>query len=137
MDMFGIGTAMRGMVTVYMQMARRTGRTASMIESVKDGDRLVFIDPKESMRAHRLCVERGVNVECIVIPIHDPGRIFQRGTSHGRTLFDHRWVAEFYREAIERCARDIDDLEKQASGFGAAHRETKRQAIEASRWESL
>jgi len=42
MDLFGIGSAIKAMIVVYRQSARGTGRTVSMVESVKDGDRIVF-----------------------------------------------------------------------------------------------
>ena len=54
MDHFGIGAAMRGMALTYIQSARRTGRTTSVVESVKDGDRIVFADRREAERVRRL-----------------------------------------------------------------------------------
>lgn len=134
MDHFGIGAAMRGMAQAYFISARRSGRTASLVESVKDGDRICFADPREAERVRRLCLERGVNVECIVISPSDPGRIFERKTSEGRTLFDHAWVEAFYLAAIERAGADIDALERESSGYGAAHRETRRRALELAKW---
>ena len=48
MDHFGIGAAMRGMFLNYMHSARRSGRTTSLVESVKDGDRIVFAERREA-----------------------------------------------------------------------------------------
>ncbi len=67
MDHFGIGAAMLGGARIYVQSARRTGRTLSLVESAKEGDRLVFAEPREADRVRRLCLERGVKVDCIVI----------------------------------------------------------------------
>ena len=53
---------------------------------------------------------------------------------NGRTIFDHGWVERFYAAAIERAADTIDHLQREASGFGEAHRETARQAEEIARW---
>lgn len=136
MDHFGIGAAMKAMVRVYGQSARQTGRTQSLVESVKEGDRICFSDQMEAQRVQRLCKERGITVDCIVIPPNDPGQVFRRGTSTGRTIFDHSWVEQYYRLAIEQCEKNIDELERETSGLGAAHRETQRRAQEAYRWES-
>ena len=96
MDAFGIGQAMKGTARVYFQASRNTGRTASMVESAKDGDRLVFADPKEADRVGRMLKERELDVECIVIAPKEARRIFERGTSQGRTIFDHQWVEQYY-----------------------------------------
>jgi len=125
---------MKGMATTYFMSARQTGRTVSLVESVKDGDRIVFIESRDAERVKRMCKERGVEVECIVVDPQTPARIFERATSQGRTIFDHRWVEQYYMAAIDNCQRNIDHLERQSSGFGEAHRETRRKAEEISRW---
>lgn len=134
MDHFGIGAAMSAMFATYATSPRRTGRTTSLVESVKDGDRIVFADEREARRVQRLCQERGVCVECITVDTRDPHRLMERGTSQGRTLFDHHFVEEVYRIGINRIATMIDELERATSGEGPAHRETRRRAIELSRW---
>lgn len=134
MDHFGTGVAMQGMAQMYFRSARRTGRTTSLVESVKDGDRIVFSSSKEAERVRRLCLERGVKVECVVVEPKTPERVFERGTSDGRTIFDHSWVEQRYLDAIARTQQEIDHLERQASGYGEAHRETKRKAEELARW---
>ena len=136
MDLFGIGQAVKAVANVYFQSSRRSGRTVSMIESVKDGDRICFASSEEAERVGRLCKERGVDVECIVIPPSEPERIFERGTSIGRTIFDHSWIEERYINAVEACERGIDHFERQSSGWGEAHRETERKAIELSKWRT-
>jgi len=135
MDHFGIGAAVRAMMQIYQHSARRSGRTTSLVESVKDGDRIVFSDRREAVRVRRLCAERKASVECIVIDPHHPENLFgNHGTSEGRTIFDHTWVEQFYLAAIERAQADIDHLERETSGYGAAHRETRRCAEELMRW---
>ena len=125
---------MQGMARMYFQSARQTGRTTSLVESVKDGDRIVFACSREAERVRRLCLERGVNVECVVVEPRTPERVFERGTPEGRTIFDHSWVEQRYLEAIERTQHEIDHLERQASGYGEAHRETRRKAEELAKW---
>lgn len=134
MDHFGIGAAMKAMTLNYTYSARRTGRTTSLVESMKDGDRIVFAERREAERVERLCLERGVKVECIVIDPRDPGRVMERKQPEGRTIFDHSWVEHYYMHAIERAGDTLDRLERETSGYGAAHRETKRRAEELARW---
>lgn len=134
MDHFGIGAAIHGMARMYFQSARRTGRTVSLVESAKDGDRAVFANAKEAERVRRLFLERGVEVDCVVVDPATPEMVFERGTPQGRTIFDHSWVEARYLLAIERTQKEIDHLERQASGYGEAHRETKRKAEELAKW---
>jgi hypothetical protein len=134
MDHFGIGAALQSIAQVYFRSARQSGRTTSLVESVKDGDRIVFADSVEAERVRRLCLERGVTVKCIVAEPKNPGRVFERGTSEGRTLFDHSWVERYYLSAIENAQRDIDHFERLASGYGEPHRETRRRSEEIKRW---
>lgn len=134
MDHFGIGQAIRGAAQVYIQASRRTGRTTSLLQSLKNGDRVVCSNEQERRRLRELCRERRLEVDVIVVPHSDPSLLFQRGTPEGRTIFDHSWVEAYYLAAIEQCQRDIDGLQKQTSGWGEAHEETRLQAIEISKW---
>jgi len=135
MDHFGIGAAFQAMARIYHHSGRRSGRTTSLVESVKDGDRIVFADPREAERVKRLCRDRGVTVACIVIdPRYSERLIGDHAPSDGRTIFDHSWVEQFYLVAIEQAAIDIDHLERETSGFGAAHRETRRRYEEVAKW---
>lgn len=134
MDHFGIGAAIQGAARIYIQSARRTGRTTSLVESVQEGDRVFFSDIKEAHRVLRLCKERGVNIECLVVDPKKPEQAFSFGTSQGRTLFDHSWVEQYYLQAIERAQNEIDHFQQQLSGYGEAHQETKRKAEELAKW---
>jgi selenocysteine-specific translation elongation factor len=134
MDHFGIGAAMRSMRSVYSLGARRSGRTTSLVESVKDGDRIVFNNPIEAERVKRLCLERNVKVECIVIDPRTPHQVMERKQAERRTIFDHSWVEKYYAISLERAEAELDMLERETSVYGAAHRETKQRALELKRW---
>ena len=129
MDHYGIGNAIKGVVHSYLSGARRSGRTTSLIESLKTGDRVCFTSNREAERVRQLCGERGVQIQCIVCDPKDPQRIFQFAPSEeGRTLFDHSWVEQYYLQAIDDLAESLDKLERESSGHGAPHRETPRKA---------
>lgn len=134
MDHFGIGLAMRGMALGYFQASRRTGRTTSLVESLKDGDRVCCATEQEAKRLGLLCRERGLQVDFMVLDPADPTGVFKRGRPEGRTILDHSWVELYYMRALDRCASGIDALQRESSGYGAAHIETKRHALEAAKW---
>jgi hypothetical protein len=134
MDHFGIGQGVEAATRIYFQSGRQTGRTVSLVESVKAGDRVVFADSREAERVKRLCKERDIEIETIVVDPRTPQRIFERGSSQGRTIFDHSWVEQYYMDAIDRAQEAIDHLERETSGYGEAHRETRRKAEEMAKW---
>jgi hypothetical protein len=137
MDHFGIGHAVAACLGMYINSARRTGRTTSLVESLKDGDRVVCLAGNEAQRLRELVRERGVDVEVIVVPIDQPHKLFEQAPAVGRTIFDHTWVEAFYERSIRHTMEHLDHLERQASGFGAAHRETARAARERMTWSPL
>lgn len=128
MDHFGIGAALQGLAHAYMDTARQTGRTTSLVDSVKDGDRIITHSHAEALRLTRLCAERGIKVQCIHVDPQWPNRLLELGTlpGDGRTLFDHPWVELFYLRAIQKAHEDIDTFQQRMSGYGAPHRETRR-----------
>lgn len=134
MDHFGIGQAMQGMARIYIQSSRRSGRTTSLVESLKDGDRVCCATQREAKLLHQLLVERGLNVECIAVDPMSPGRLRERGISHGRTVFDHTWVEQYYIAALQRCQEEIDHLQQHMSGSETHHIETHRQSDYFTRW---
>lgn len=130
MDTYGIGSAVLGVVQAYMQGARHTGRTTSLVAQVKDGDRIYFTDCAECERVRRLCLDRGVTVECVVIPRNGLDSLITEGTGKGRTWFDHSAVEIYYLQAIIEARNYIDQLTTHLSGFGTAHLDTKRKATD-------
>lgn len=128
MDHFGIGTAIKAQTQMYFQSARRSGRTTSLLESLKDGDRIVCGDSREAERLRGLCRERGLAVTVIAVPVDRLVELFNTPPSEGRTLFEHTWVEALYTQEIGRLTAWVDSLQVQASGFGTAHIETRRKA---------
>lgn len=137
MDHFGIGQGIMAAAQIYFQSGRRTGRTASLVESVKAGDRVVFADSREAERVRRLCKEREIEIETIVVDPRSPQRIFEWGSSQGRTIFDHSWVEQFYLSVIYRARQGIDHMERETSGSVEAHRETQCKVKEMAKWRDL
>lgn len=136
MDHFGIGIALRGMLSAYRAAARRSGRTTSLVDSVKNGDRIVFAAHNEARHVEGLLRERKIEVKCVVVDPHSPYKILEHGSlsDDGRTIFDHHWLEQFYAIELDHAIEMVDRFERETSGHGAVHRETARQLWEASRW---
>lgn len=138
MDHFGIGAGVAGAAQVYFRSARRTGRTTSLVDSLKSGDRVIFDNPAEAGRVKALARERGVDVDCVCIEPGSP-EILRIGTplEECRTIFDHGWVERHYEIAIKRAIKEVDELQRRMSGYGGVHRETRRRAEEIAKWGGL
>lgn len=134
MDHYGIGAAVKGATEVYFTGARRTGRTTSLITSLKDGDRIVTVNSNEAERLRRMLTDRGLEVSVVVLDIRHPDP-YAYGTPQGRTVFCHMWVEAYYRQIIERSEKTLDELQNAMSGWQEAHEETRQRAIEIAKWQ--
>lgn len=136
MDFFGISAALKGSFRIYCQSSRATGRTTSLVESVKTGDRIIFTNGGEAKRFERLVKERDetINIHTKVVDPRQPDKVYESGSSQGRTIFDHTWVEQFYEEALNKSIEDLRYLQDQTSGYGEPHRNTRRKALEIAKW---
>jgi len=135
MDFYGIGAAIQGAVNIYLQTARRSGRTTSLLGNLKDGDRVYFANQNECKHFQNQCRARKLNIECVVIPVREPNRVFERPPSQGRAIFSHDWIEQLYKQRIEQTQNHIDQLERESSGTGEAHHETRIKAETLMKWQ--
>lgn len=136
MDHFGIGSAYQAMSTIYRQSARQTGRTTLMIKSLKSGDRVIFTSTNEADRVRRLAKqEYNKDIECIVVNPRTPELLRNRGSSQHRTIFDHSWVEQYYKNTISFCESTIDWFQTELSNNREPPRETERREQEMGKWE--
>lgn len=111
MDYYGIGSSLRAGAQIYCQAARQSGRTTAMVESLRDGARVVFATPEEKTRVTRLCRERGVSIVGIVADPRRPDQIVDNLHHGGVGLtFDHSWVEQFYILALENAGQELERL---------------------------
>lgn len=136
-DTFGIGTALRAIINNYFIQSRNTGRTLSMIQSYKKGDRIIFHTSDHARHAERIARDLGIELEYSVITPSEVQKVFRRDGSKGRIIFDHVWLEIYYQNAFERAFKNISDITIEASGYGMRHIETKRQAEEIMKFGSL
>jgi hypothetical protein len=127
-DMFGIGPAVSAALSLVFGAQRQTGRTTRLIESVKDGDRIITGSQNEARQMGRLLKQRGVNVSVEVIDPYNPHGLYELHTAQGRTIFDHTWVEMFYQKAISNAADQMTEMEGRLTGFDWRHRETQEKA---------
>jgi hypothetical protein len=115
MDIYGIGTAMKALVNVYMISGRGSGRTAALIERLKDGDRVGFMNQREAERVKRLCLEQGKKIEIIVFksnPLRSFGNI-SHGKPGTRLLFNHDVIETLYQDSINDTQAMIEHFYKE------------------------
>lgn len=128
MDFLGIGEAVTGAVRVYFKSARATGRTTRMLNSLRNGDRVYFLNHGEANHFHYACKKRNLDVECIVIPVNSPEKVFSLPAPRGRAIFDHHWLESYYEQQLRRAAEAINGLEVQSSGWSEEHEKTRDKA---------
>jgi hypothetical protein len=135
-DHFGMGAGLTGAARIYFQAARRSGRTAALVDSLKSGDRVVFTTQREARRVKDLCRDRGVDIDTFVCSPAQAQSLFFRPSPTGdaRTLFDHQWVQEYYQNALDNAQREVARLQTELSGTGQAHEETRQAAQEIAKW---
>lgn len=126
---------------IYLQTARRTGRTSRMLDRLKDGDQVVTLSSREADRLRRLAKERKLDVRIVTVSEPHPGAVLatvRTAPRMGHTYFDHLWVEAFFERAIADAARDLDQLESATSGWQTAHELTldaaKRARRDPGRW---
>lgn len=113
MDFFGIGTAMRGITETYFRSARQTGRTAQLIDNLRDGDMVIVISSSHGKDIRDKCMARGKDVKIKTV---DPKHIhLDFPPVQGRCFFEHTWVEAYYRNAIKHAEVAIDDLQGRLS----------------------
>lgn len=132
MDHFGIGSAVKAMLRVLSHSSRATGRTTSLIDSLRDGDRVLVPTTGERERLDRQCRERGLKVDIVVVDSRYEALRSLR-PAVGRTIFEHTLVEKKYQEAVDMCTREIDEIQKRYSSGP----EIKMYTYTNERWESL
>lgn len=134
-DFFGIGVALEASMEMYFRTSRGTGRSHSMAQSVKRGDRVVFAD--SDTRQHFENLLREYQIEGVTLSVVDPlnpHKIFEQPQSQGVTIFDHSWLEKYYINQIQLVQRDISQFETESSGYGKKHIETKIKAREIAKF---
>jgi len=127
-DSYGVGNALKAFHHSMVMASRRTGRTSRMLEQVKSGDRIVFASEAMARHVRPLLKEMGKEVELVVCNPRDPASLFYRATAKGYTHFDHDWVDEYYRLALEDAGERLMRLPREVSGDGVAHAEARLEA---------
>lgn len=112
MDLFGIGAAVKAAAEIYFHAARQTGRTTALLDYVKNGDTVVFLGDKQARRFEQLTRERNLDIRCAVTPMNRLSDLGTWSTRRGRVLFDHEWIEEYHRLAIQQASENIRELER-------------------------
>lgn len=119
-----VGAVLNTALEVYVQSARRSGRTTRMIEGLSDGDIVIFQDNREKERVSRLIRETRpkLNVKLIAIPADRP-ELLRGLRAPNRLRFDHLWIEAWHRYSVERASREISFFEERMSDKLATYRD--------------
>jgi hypothetical protein len=116
MDFFGIGTALQAAARIYFTCARRTGRTTRLVDSLRDDDTVVCVEPNQARLLNQLCREKGVKAHCLSVPVDRLDAFAASGYARqGRVVFDHVFVEQFYEHELRCAAAHLAELEKRLS----------------------
>lgn len=133
MDFYGIGSAVKGVVSGYLRQARQTGRTTHLIDNLRDGDMVIFVNHSHADKVKRACKERGINVKMQVLDLKYPRLDFPAVS--GRCFIDHVWVEQYFQLLLDRGIQDIDII--QARCGGAKMPESSMAESSANRWQEF
>ena len=133
-DHFGISRALISATRIYFNCSRNSGRTTSLVESLKEGDRVVFTNVREAERVLRLAKQRGVSITYLVNNPKEPGDFLRNSEMPGRTIFDHSWVENFYLNRLKEAESDVGSLAGRLSGF-LAEGNTKPETMRDAKWD--
>jgi len=113
MDSFGYSGAMTVGLHVYEQSNRQSGRTARLIEQIKDGDVIVVTTAQYAALLKTRLHEAGKKkVSVVVDGPPDLERLHSRlsGKYGGKVLLDHTWMLEYFEKSLERAEKDLQDF---------------------------
>jgi len=131
MDIFGIGSAIKGCAQIYFRGAIQTGRTTNMLEHLKSGDLVIFLDVYSAYDFKLKAAGKGIIIDVLKCDVHDVDKIWNYGKLKGRVVFDHCWLERYYIYKIESSTRALD---KVAHYMGRSMNETVEQKISRSNW---
>ena len=116
MDEYGFSAAARMALQLFETNSRQTGRTARMIERVRDGDLIVTSMGKEALRLERLLKEaKKTGVKIIVCNSDDYPIERARGAIPSRVFFDHSWVLAYFQRELEHADARLERLQREMS----------------------
>lgn len=112
MDRFGIGAALLAFGSTLEGISRRTGRTTRLVDSLRNGDRVVCFDVAQAAILRGRVRDAGLRVDVVVMAIASPRELLNLAPVEGATVFDHGWVTAHYRHVVSLAAAEIAGAEE-------------------------
>lgn len=113
MDIFKIGENLKRNMILHFGMFRQTGRTRHLVNSLRDGDLVVFASRADMLEVQRLLINKNTKVNLIVIsPLYFDEKDERLRGHRGRVIFDHFWIEEYYAHSIEQASNVIQNASK-------------------------
>ena len=120
MNDHGFGEKLKELTENFIKSCRQTGRTTSLIDSLKDGDIVIFYNTPEAKRIQNLSlVEKNVKIHAVVInpKLNDSEISYKLNeikieNKNNRIVFDHSWIEKYYLVTIEQAIANLDYVQK-------------------------
>lgn len=124
MDIYGIGAAALGAYRAVLVALRGTGRTQRLLESVKEGDTVIFRTHHEAHSFTRMARELwSKKIYYQVVPTTPEG-LNQILCPRGNLHFDHTWVEAYYEDVLQEAATHLTRVTTKLSASSKAPRLT-------------
>lgn len=137
-DFFGISDGVIGAVNILMRAGRGVGRTKSLIENLKSGDRVVCHDPQETKRISNILRQEGIDDVTVITCTGDKlDRLREHPRPEGRLIFDHTWVERFYLDRIADAQREFEFIQNEFSGPEEKSDPTTFKQREVAKWQEF
>ena len=112
MKLYNIPEGIRSSIEIFFNCSRGTGRTTSMLKSLKTGDTVVFLTHDEAIRVYNQCRSARIEIKYVVATVREIGKVISYSNRCKDLILDHRWVEEYYRQAVETATKDLKYLTK-------------------------
>lgn len=110
MDIFNIPDTLNKVMEIFFLSRRNLGKSAFLVNYIKDGDRVIFSDYRLADRFESICRKEGKKVIVSVIPIEELDRFYSLEVIDGNTYFDHHWTEKFYLHSLENTTKHFLEI---------------------------
>jgi len=102
-DIYGIASGVRAAADIHFEAKRQSGRTTRLVEQVRPGDTVIFLNQKAVAFFQRRMKAAGRCMDDLDVQTLNPSHLYtflEGWRGEARILFDHDWLEEFYRQRI-------------------------------------
>lgn len=116
MDFYGIGSALKTALEIYLNNARGTGRTTNLVRALHDGDIVVCASHGDAAELERGYRSAGKKATCIVASsLYEAAGKLQGMKRQGRLHLSHMLVEHIHTKALLETSQELANFQDQFS----------------------